>query len=129
MIVKLVIGDWSGDGHCQSATVIIDSNFSKLDIEKSYIKGSQIIGFDLIEDVCEEYEDSLIPHEVIVKCKIQGMKLEDFFDEYDEEYNFRDWTDGFAKLYLFIVKLGDPDFRYTETKLETVNIGGYGLFH
>jgi hypothetical protein len=135
--ISLVIGDWSGDGHDKRETIIILSNLNNKDINKAYKKGSEKLGFDFCNDVCRDYEDHEISKDKLDLLIANGLKIKDIaFDDYDlkefeKDGTLRLWTEPFAEIYLFIVKLGNPDFEYTflEGKSDpSIHIGGYGLY-
>lgn len=135
-IISLVLGDWSGDGHSKTDIVNISSNLSKKEIEKAYSLGTKKIGFDLINDVCADYEDNNLSAEHWEILKKFGYKEDnipgDPVDEKDDHAGILVWSDGFVDLYLFIVKLGNDTFQgkiLEEKDNPTIRIGGYGLFY
>ena len=69
--INLIVGDWSGDGHTVTETVTISSNCSVDSIRLAYKEGSEILGFDLSETVCREFEDRLIRH--CLECATIGL--------------------------------------------------------
>lgn len=129
------MGDPSGDGHGQTETINIKSSLNKKEIEKAYKAGTKKLGFDFCKDVCAEYEDSELDSEKWETLKKLGYQDQDLENEVNEakKYNNGDiylWTDSFSNIYLFIVKLGNDNFKFehlTEKENPTIDIGGYGL--
>lgn len=139
----LVVGDWSDDGHGKTDVIIIHSNIESEKIMGAYRKASKKLGFKLIDDVCTDYEDSMLPTQDLKKLMDHGLRLEQIFepgyDELEEAKRALEnessegislWPDSYAKIFLFIVGLGDPTFGYkiVEDDTSRINIGGYGLF-
>ncbi len=139
----LVLGDWSDDGHGKTDLVIIESNLDKEEIWAAYRKASKKLGFKLVEDVCADYEEGGISQDYLKTLIENGLNIEKVFDtdydlkeakkvlegdDPDELVNL--WTNSYTEIFLFIVKLGDPEFEYNiiEDDSSRINIGGYGLF-
>ncbi len=128
--IRLVLGDWSHDGHGQTSEEYINSNLSLKQINAAYKKGTKKIGFDFCDTAACEYEDSTISKENFKALRDAGFddELENCDDD-SEEDGVSIWRDDFTRMYLFIVKLGNPAFTFTEAKDEgTIHVGGYGLF-
>ena len=130
-LIRLVVGDWSGDGHNITDTSFMKSNLTYIEISSAYRKGSEILGFNLKEDCCHEYEDSLLLGEHIFALRANGIDIkfdgrhEDPME--DEEEGVRLMSEEFVEIYLEICKLGNPDFKYEIFRINDVNVGGYGL--
>lgn len=139
IIISLVVGDWSGDGHDKRETVNIKSNLDKKAMEKAYKKGTKKLGFDFCKDVCAEYEDNKLPPEKLDALVKLGLETKGMGLEYDLKRIKKDegveiglWHDDFVEIYLFIVKLGDDEFTFEYLNADanpTINIGGYGMFY
>lgn len=143
-VVSLILGDWSHDGHSQTDTVVLKSNLDKKDIQKAYAKGIKKLGFDFINEVCEEYEDSLLPKDkldLLIKhgltVKDLGLKTSYELDEFAEASTNENsnglslWINSYTDIYLFIIKLGNKDFEYKILEGDinpSIEIGGYGLY-
>jgi hypothetical protein len=148
MIVNLIVGDWSNDGHSKTKTITIESNLSPTEIEQAYQKAITILGFDFCEEVCHSYEDHNISKshlDILIKNGLQ-LKLEpksqSIFDPkilYLDSYSIKEFqktgsmdlnANYFATIYLFIITLGNSKFWYEPTdSSNSINIGGYGLFY
>ncbi len=135
-IVSLLLGDISGDGHNQRDTTVIFSNLTANEIKNAYSKGEKLLGFKFVSQVCSEYEDNSIPTELINKLVKFGFPLETYLsngdlsndgDDKDPEYFI--WIQGYTEIYLFIVKIGNPNFEWKYTENDScIDIGGYGLY-
>lgn len=139
----LVLGDWSDDGHGKTEIIIIHSNLDSEEITIAYNKASKKLGFKFMDDVCADYEDSGIPQEYLNTLIKNGLKLEAIFDT---DYDLKEarevlegddpdetvglWTHSYTQIFLFIVKMGNPEFEYkiVEDDSNRIDIGGYGLF-
>lgn len=137
--ITLVLGDWSHDGHNMTSNFIIDSNLTSKEVESAYKRGASKCGLDLRANVCSDYEDSSISAEDFKKLADAGYDRGDFgkVDPDDDDppgdplkvgIDYVD-HDEFLRMWLFIVKLGEPSFECKEIRSYdvTVNIGGYGL--
>jgi hypothetical protein len=129
--IRLVVGDWSTDGHSMAKEVSVLSNRRDRDLSKAYAKGVRVVGVDLTKDVCREYEDSSLPAEVLVKLTAAGYQIPGV--EHPETAICEDTEyltpEEFAELWLFIARKGDPELRVEVVEGEpSINIGGYGLF-
>jgi hypothetical protein len=88
MRYRIVIGDWSDDGHGKTETFIVDmANLSAKEMQANYDANVKKFGFDP-KKVCEEYQDSEFPLEYIHALVTDGLKLWDNQDE--EPFNFED---------------------------------------
>lgn len=105
MLIHLITGDESGDGHDQREYVLIESNFTADKISIAYTKGCEVIGFDFIKECCSDFEDNELSSEHFQKLAKYINK--DFLEI--------DWmtTDYFAQIYLQICELGNPEFEYS----------------
>lgn len=130
-MINLVMGDWSADGHSQTSTTTILSNLEKADVEKAYKAGVKKTKVKFAEEVAADYEDGCISLAIVEKLAPFGFKISDYSeDEEPDENGYSLWTEGYAEIWLWFAKLGNPDFRYetTEDDSPNINIGGYGLF-
>lgn len=135
MILQLKLGDPYADGHGIVESVFIECNKDSVAVMNAYYEGKEMLGIDLSENICRHYEDSSISAEDVQKLRDAGLTLEDEMmraDDYDpEEDDPDDYTlneESFAEIYMFIVTKGDPEIEWKHVSLESVEIGGYGLF-
>ena len=143
-MISLVLGDESGDGHQKTENFNILSNLDKNDLLKAYKAATEKLGFNFIDEICEEYENRLCPKENLDILIKHGLKIDDLgltvkYDlkeatdafENDDSNGYSFWTESYVNVFLFIVKLGNKDFQIKILKGDlnpTINIGGYGLF-
>ena len=75
MKVKITVGDWSLDGHNEFTDFYIESNLTSKEINNFYNQASKDLGFDLIKDCCNDYQDNKLPDDVfkIVQDKFIGV--------------------------------------------------------
>jgi hypothetical protein len=127
-IVNLRIGDRSNDGHGDSIIVTIESNLSITDLKSAFQKGSESIDIDLYAVACD-YQDPFISFEDQEALEKAGFKFPEII-EYDPDYGNGIDTNVYTEIWLFVVKTGNPNFKYkiVNSDLSIINIGGYGLF-
>lgn len=119
-LLSLCMGDSSGDGHGNTANLVILSNLTGKEFEAAYKKGVRKLKVDVRKSIASECDDRKIVEEDLKKFTDAGMV-------WDGDADFL-WTDSFPELFLFTVKIGNPDFEYKLAPVEHVEIGGYGLF-
>jgi hypothetical protein len=134
-IIKLMMGDWSGDGHKGTYDFYIKTNFSRNEVVEAFERGVTKIDFNITE-FCSEFEDNSLTKEQfehLVDCGFpeygcwyyKWFKNEGRLDEID-------WValsqEEFAEIYCFTVRQGNPEFRYVRLEHNSIDIGGYGLF-
>lgn len=128
MNVSLVLGDPYEDGHGRHKTIHIESNRSAKHMQKSYVKGTALVGVDLAEDLCSDYQSRCIDVTDLKKFIALGFNTGYTLDEETGGEVVLD-IDTFVQIYLFTVKLGDPKFTFKIiNNKEVIRIGGYGLF-
>lgn len=129
--IRLVLGDPSGDGHGRTWQQIISSNLTGQEINEAYKLGTKRLGFDFIANVCSDYCCSRVSVVEAEELKALGCTIFDE-DEYgfDEEKGYSIDRHEYVSLYLFLCKLGNTEFKYeyVSNTMDTLNIGGYGLF-
>jgi hypothetical protein len=155
MIIELVVGDWSRDGHNQSESFTFNTNMPASEVAKAYKKGCEIVGFDLSKDIASDYEENRIGWDNLQTLRSFGLPEGSLDDETTPEQSkkqnemwqntsylknspnaTRDWSgaclspETFCNIYLFIAKLGNPELEYKPalTYSDKLTIGGYGLF-
>jgi hypothetical protein len=128
-VINLEMGDDSGDGHGKTESVAIKCSHSAKELRHFYIKGCKILGEDYDEFI-EEYESSKIPYEAFKKLVEAGYDGDIASLSKDEvENGIWIWTGFWVKIYMFIAFLGsDKTLKWEPFKMESIDIGGYGLF-
>jgi hypothetical protein len=136
----LLLGDWSKDGHNQSDEILFESNVDVATIRKAYKDSCKLTGvsFNHNEDytglerdwqiadkyrIATEYEDNRISKEtldVLSKFGLTKKLLNDF--GYQEDGLCKD---SFVKLWIWFVKLSNPNIELKRIKEEIPYINGY----
>lgn len=134
--ISLLMGDPSGDGHDKRSNFAIKSNLDRSQIIRAYSRGVAIGLPNVEKDLCEEYEDSKISNDTLKLFVEKGFDPNEIWEYqyYNKigkpEGSYSLDTDSFAKLYLFVVLIGDPTFEWEiDTETSEIDIGGYGLFY
>lgn len=119
------MGDPSDDGHGKTDDFIIETNLTRQELQSAYQNGSEMVGWDFVSCVAEGYEDNLFP---LVKYeRLQEFGNEIAYDRYENDVYVD--RDTFARTYLFIAKLGNPELVWKSIPdTVSIDIGGYGLF-
>jgi hypothetical protein len=153
MLYKLVIGDWSDDGHGKSKDFIFDCNYDVSKIRQAYKDSCKSLGisFNHNQDytglnlgygtkrqVWTEYEDCSISETAFEILKDNGCFkgiLDDEFlqdinpenDDYEEELENIDFTkEDAAMIIMNFIALSMPeDFTYSLVKQEIEPINGW----
>ncbi len=132
MIIELVVGDWSKDGHNQSDKFLYETNLSKEEIEKAFSDGCNTIGIKF--NICEEYEDDKVSQDFISKIVLAGLDPSKYlYESWDSKKLERiENPESFSLLWLDIAKVGNSSLEYKLIKPESgygIKIGGYGLYY
>lgn len=130
---KLLLGDWSGDGHKQYEEVIIGTSLTKDEVMESYFKSVKELkftlhdeGIKLIEGLADlELEDQ---EDVCVCTNYEQHKISEYIidilkkNQYPEEEikELQEWADpdSFVKLFLWMVKRNHPNADLTKIQDE-----------
>jgi hypothetical protein len=154
---RLVIGDWSDDGHSKKQFVRFEASHDRKQIVEAYKKAANKADVSVcsfqggpIDVVCEDYEDSRIRAGAIEKLEAFGISKQDlldtqFFEEEDPEdepNELSTWGgEGLSWLFLTMVSKVLPDFEFKlleDDKHDCINgfwqqdfngSIGYGVFH
>ena len=122
---KLVMGDWSDDGHGESDTKICSSSHSIDEVRDAH-KKLAIKGIDLLSQ-CDEYLINNLEKGFVEKLNSIGFDINDFVYDEDEYYvSSTDWM----KLYMELAKIEIPEleYKFINAALQSICIGGYGLY-
>ena len=68
-------GDWSGDGHGMTNSQIISSDLTSEEFDDYLSKIHETLGFNL-ENICEEYEDNVLPDDLVNYLKETNFDFE-----------------------------------------------------
>jgi hypothetical protein len=150
MIVKLVVGDWSHDGHEKTESHVFEISTDNLN--RDYALGVDILEIEhgttirnSLSILCSDYVDDTLPVELRNKLRKSGINFEEMGDAavlgkwcWDKEKGVSGYietedgtmsVDTFVNLYFQIARLGNPLLTWKPLDGETINIGGYGLFY
>jgi hypothetical protein len=142
---RLVIGDWSHDGHEKSDIFRFKTNYTREQIIEAYKVAEERSGVSLTSHsgILTDYEDGTIKGEAIDKLKALGVSIEELLKTHDLD----DWEgeisvspDGVARLFLAMVGAVANDFEWEEDhdRSEFINgfwqkdfnhSMGYGVYH
>lgn len=134
--INLIVGDWSGDGHEKTEIIEIKCNLPLEELQMAYKKGSKKVGFDFINIVATDYEDSILHSKEWKKLEKLGCKIKLVLchgtDKQNPDYDLDYDGSSYVEILLFICSLGHPDLKYKFVEKDWTNqwtIGGYGLFY
>jgi hypothetical protein len=139
-MLSIEVGDWSGDGHGMTETLLINVNRTNAEIMAAYKEASTACRVTVLGDtqrkgmikLFREYEDNKIPTEAVYRLRELGIVFEDILDDPTEDekgciYCFQ--AEDVARLFLEMVRTKLPGFTYDFVEYPTlVNGLGYGLF-
>lgn len=134
---RMSIGDWSDNGHGKHKDFIVESNEPVEVVRKAHFAMKDVLGFS-IEDICSEYEDSVIDSETTKVIMELGYEFEDIDNGEAGMY-----PKEMAELWIFLLKKVDdnlelkiiedeiPNFHFYgfDEKKRHIDFVGYGLFY
>lgn len=127
--IKLIVGDWSKDGHEKTDIYLVESNLTSTKIKETYKINAELLNFNLL-DYCNKFEDSIIPAEKLDPIlEILGLDKPEDWEDFEIPYNI--YPEDWVKLYIAIVKYNRPDIilNLIEEDVKEIRIGGYGLYY
>lgn len=135
--VKLVLGDWSGDGHSVSNTYIFNTNKSVEEIQQAYKDSCKLTGiqFNDCKDytrlglnwdhpelkwrrICVDYEESTLHHKTIEVLKGFGINIEEHDTNCLHDSNFK-------RILIDFIRLSLPDLIIEEVEDGIPYINGF----
>lgn len=134
---RLIIGDWSADGHGRCEGFIIASNVPVETVREAHYKIKDITGVD-IEGICSDYGADEIDEEIVDVLKKLGFQFENSSGMGDGVVSVPEM----ARLWIFLLQKSDPalelevvedvipDFQFFgfDEKERHIYSVGYGLF-
>lgn len=133
MLIQLLVGDESGDGHniresflvnLETVTPIV-GNISASDIQSIYLDGVKACGIDITE-YFEEYEESTIP--LWRARQIENVLGIDFGVEYlSDDEDITVFPDDYVEIYIAIFNKNTFGYKMSLNRPLSIPIGGYGL--
>lgn len=150
ILFKVVVGDWSDDGHGKCDKYTFECNAAIEDVQEAYLKAVKVSKVALHDDqktkgvtcICCEYEDSKIQETEIEALKAMGVKF-DFLEvkprKNEDSYDLS--AKDVATLFVEMAKtqLGQHfEYKLIEDPIPTINgywkkgfnlNFGYGCYH
>lgn len=139
---KLILGDWSHDGHGITEVILFNTNLSIEELRELYFNQCSKYG-KILENLCSEYEDCSINKEQFITIENYGFKFsEDIKQEIqDDEVAYID-SDLFVDIFIWFMKKDNPNlildiiddnvpsfhFYGFDDKKRHIQFFGYGLF-
>jgi hypothetical protein len=115
---RMPIGDWSGDGHSVCDYYSAYSNQPVEQVREVHFKAKEVTGVD-IEEICNEYEESIIEQDIVDKLKGLGFKFEDYFSEVDDDELHADsWL--MVNIWVFLLMKTDNTLKITIQKENSI---------
>lgn len=136
-VIELVIGDSGGDGHSQTSTTVIRSNYNRTTVYDAFLKSAKKLKvyrnrYGAYLNFCNNYEDRRISLIDIERLEAAGLSDQlNFLDSVDRNEPYTDIDpDDYVAIWLAVAGLELPDFKWKRTYPDShpINIGGYGLF-
>lgn len=139
---KLILGDWSNDGHGQFTEHLIDTNLTKSQIEKAFTVAKKHFKINtdkyrkLELNICREYEDSSVPSSFITELVETFGKpaIQKILGDMDRPIIYID-KDQYVDIWIKLLKFGcdqlnfECEFKINKDYDNYIEIGGYGLFY
>lgn len=117
-IFRIPIGDWSKDGHGHCDYYTASSVKSLTDIREAYFAAKKKLPKLICpEEFVNEYEDGVVPKDVILEAQKLGYNFGDAIDPDSGEIEYFS-TGHMAKYIVWYINQGDPD---CDAKLEGQN--------
>lgn len=132
-IIEFEVGDYSGDGHCHSDTILIKSNYSAEELDEAFERVKKVSGLDFTH-ICSESDDDIIyEKELNILVKI-GVLDKSIVDErkIDNEFHVYD-ANELTDIALSTIMIFEPTFKYEYYKIQaehckTLTGIGYGCY-
>lgn len=130
---KMMVGDWSNDGHGQCVDFVVSSNKPVEHVREAHYLIRETTGIDM-ETLCNEYDDSSIPDDVADKLEALGFHFEAPCSTVCPS------PKEFASLWVFLLQKADPELQLSiedipqlqfygyDSKGRHIEAAGYGLF-
>lgn len=110
--VCFTLGDPGGDGHANTSDYHMVSNHPAKEIDEAYKKATEILGFDFVDKVGADYQDSKLREPYFSILVEKGIiKKEDYEYEYNGETRLDTYLDedDFIDIFESICQLVLPD--------------------
>lgn len=110
--VCFTLGDPGGDGHANTSDYHMASNYPAKEIDAAYKKATEILGFDFVDKVGADYQDSKLREPYFSILVEKGViNKEDYEYEYEGETHLDTYLDedDFISIFEDICRLVLPD--------------------
>jgi hypothetical protein len=135
--MRLVVGDWSDDGHGKSYEKVYDVNKTVLEIQEAYKASCKLTGisfnhredFTGVERWWREEREYMVATEYgspfLSETVIEALSVYEGFDKHTSPYKADTEIKDFSKLWWWFVNLSIEDLEYKEVVNDIPVINGY----
>src|ERR1035441_1984697 len=117
---KIIVGDWSGDGHEKTKDYFLEVSHSKEKIVAAYEATRKVSKVSLISlvrseekngyvSVCSDYEQNEISVETLDKLIAAGVNRDDLMLDDGIDNDFEIWDEGIVHLFMAMAKASLPE--------------------
>lgn len=132
-LIKFVIGDWSGDGHCQKDTYILEiQHDGSMEIKKRLQENEYKIANEYNIHLTfwfADYEDNIIYKDDVEK--LDKLKIDYNKNDLNENGELNVYgTNSFLNIWIQLMNLVDPTLTIKKANIDCFysRCSGYGLF-
>lgn len=115
-VIEIEVGDWTKDGHNQSDVFLFKSNYSGEEIDQAFKCLKKVKQIDF-QDICCDYEDTVVEDGVVNKLIEMGVLSQDEVDAVKREFDGHYCVDSaldLAALALDTLHAFEPAFEWEE---------------
>lgn len=130
---RIVIGDYSKDGHNQMDYFTLETSHDAKAIQKAYKQAVKKSGVTLDtrtkakHKVCHEYEDGSLPEEAVELLTELGVKWDEMESELNDDGSLGATPQDMANIFMEMVRTQLEGFTYKIIEPECLNGWGGGL--
>lgn len=127
--MKIVVGDWSGDGHGINRQYVVEYTGTIEQAREAHFNSRNVVGVN-IDKLCEDYEDSRLPDDFRALVIAQGWEIEDYDRDalMDADEDVHLGADDIAMIWVGVLNLTDPSLDMKiipEEKMPTLHFYGF----
>lgn len=119
---RMIIGDWSGDGHEKTEEFIIDSNLPIHLVREAHYKIYDKTGIN-IEEICSEYEEDELSPVTVEQLRNMGFHFENPTGMGIEAMTPHEMM----RIWLFLLQQADPSLQLEIATDEIPNFQFFGF--
>ncbi len=129
---RVVIGDWSTDGHGRSDDYLVKTSHKQAECQQAYRDAVKASGVALDHQskakiqLCCDFEDSYISAEAIQKLTELGVVWDFLESELNDDGGVSVGPDEMARLFMEMIRTQIPDFQYRFVKEPPALNGWWG---